>query len=280
MWRYIAPFQYQFCLSLILPKSSILPVTFTLKFWILLAAQITYSMNRTFLSFQCISFDFLLRIGLNMDQWLCACVAVERAVTTIKGIHFNQKKSKKIARYIIFSLLFFTTITTIHDPIHRKLIDDGNEQRIWCIVSYSSSAQIYNSIINIFHFIVPFGINILSAITIIITMTRLRNRNAPQQGYQEILQKEIRRHSRILIAPVVLIIFTTPRLILSLVSGCMKSIDDAWIFIIGYYVSFLPPILTFLVFVLPSKTYKKKFRKSMRQFRILLQTRLHLNIGL
>jgi hypothetical protein len=173
-------------------------------------------------------------------------------------------------------------ITTIHDPIYRKLIYDGNdyeEKRIWCVVTYSSSVQIYNSIINIFHFTVPFGINIFSAIIIIKTTTRLRNRIAPQQGYQQILQIQIRRHSRILIAPVVLIIFTTPRLILSLVSGCMKSIDDAWIFLIGYYISFLPLILTFLVFVLPSITYKKKFRKTIRQFQIILQTRLHLNIN-
>jgi hypothetical protein len=217
-----------------------------------------------------------------MDQWLNACVAIERAVTIIKGIRFNKKKSKQIARCTILSLLFLTMITTIHDPIYRKLIYDGNdyeEKRIWCVVTYSSSVQIYNSIINIFHFTVPFGINIFSAIIIIKTTTRLRNRIAPQQDYQQILQIQIRRHSGILIAPVVLIIFTTPRLILSLVSGCMKSIDDAWIFLIGYYISFLPLILTFLVFVLPSITYKKKFRKTIRQFQIILQTRLHLNIN-
>jgi hypothetical protein len=254
---------------------------FALKFWILIVAQMTYSTNRSFLNFQCISIDFLLRIGLNMDQWLSGCVAAERAITTLKGIHFDKKKSRQMAKYIIVSLLFLTMITTIHDPIRRRLIYDGNddeEKRIWCVVIYSSGLQVYNSIMNLFHFIVPFGINLLSAIFIIKATARVRNRIYPQQNHQQILRRQIQRHSRILIAPFVLIILAIPRLILSLASGCMKSIDDAWLFLIGYYISFLSTLLTFVVFVLPSKTYRKKFRKTIRQCQIMIQSRF--NIGL
>ena len=67
-----------------------------------------------------------------MDQWLSACVAIERAIASIQGIHFNKQKSKQMAKYIIFSLLLLIIITNIHDPIHRRLIDDNNndEKRI------------------------------------------------------------------------------------------------------------------------------------------------------
>ena len=61
-----------------------------------------------------------------MDQWLNACVAIERAFTTIKGTDFNKKKSKQMAKYIILILLFLTISTNIHDPIHRHLIDDDD----------------------------------------------------------------------------------------------------------------------------------------------------------
>jgi hypothetical protein len=254
-------------------------IMFALKFWMLIVAQMIYSMNRSFLNFQCISIDFLLRIGLNMDQWLSACVAAERAIMTLKGIHFDKKKSRQTARYIILSLSFLTMITNIHDPICRRLIYDGNdyeEKRIWCVVTYSSGLQVYNSIMNIFHFIVPFIINLLSAIFIIKKTAGLRNRINPQQNPQQILHMQIQRHSRILISPIVLIVLAIPRLILSLVSGCMKSIDDAWMFLIGYYISFLPPLLTFIVFVIPSKTYGKKFRKTIRQWRIMIRTRFNI----
>ena len=52
----------------------LISLIFCLKFFILLAAQITLMTNKSFLLFQCRSLDFILRIGLYMDQWLkCMC---------------------------------------------------------------------------------------------------------------------------------------------------------------------------------------------------------------
>ncbi|CAF4654105.1 unnamed protein product, partial [Rotaria sp. Silwood2] len=59
-------------------------IIFGLKFWILVLAQMTVISNRVFLQIQCMSFDFLLRVCLNMDQWLNACIAVERTITVLK----------------------------------------------------------------------------------------------------------------------------------------------------------------------------------------------------
>ncbi|CAF2734227.1 unnamed protein product [Rotaria sp. Silwood2] len=70
-------------------------IMFALKCSILIIAQKTYITNRLFLQLQCTSIDFLLRIGLNMDQWLSACIAIERTVAAIKGTSFDKKKSKK-----------------------------------------------------------------------------------------------------------------------------------------------------------------------------------------
>jgi hypothetical protein len=70
-------------------------IMFELKFLILLLAQMTIISNKSFLSFQCYSIDFILRVCLNMDQWLNACVASERAITVIKGTRFVKKKVNK-----------------------------------------------------------------------------------------------------------------------------------------------------------------------------------------
>jgi len=61
---------------------------FGLKFCLLLLAQMRIITHRSFLSVQYHSIDFLLRMGLYMDQWLNACVAIERPYTIIKGVHF------------------------------------------------------------------------------------------------------------------------------------------------------------------------------------------------
>ena len=81
---------------------------FCMKFSILLAAQMIYMRKKSFLLLQCRSLDFLLRTGLFMDQWLNACVAIERASTAIRGVHFNRNKSKTIAKFLIPALFLFT----------------------------------------------------------------------------------------------------------------------------------------------------------------------------
>ncbi|CAF4771972.1 unnamed protein product, partial [Rotaria sp. Silwood2] len=83
--------------------------------------------NRLFLKIQCISLDFILRVCLNMDQWLNACVATERAVTIIKATHFHKETSKKIAKIIIVILVIFTIGTSITDFLYRRLINEDNE---------------------------------------------------------------------------------------------------------------------------------------------------------
>ncbi|CAF4961142.1 unnamed protein product, partial [Rotaria sp. Silwood1] len=252
---------------------------FALKFSILIIAQMTYITNRLFLRLQCTSIDFVLRIGFNMDQWLSACVAVERTVTTIKGISFDRKKSKQMAKYIILILLILNISTTIHDPIHRRLIDDDNdddEKRIWCIVTYSSNLQTFNTVLNIFHFLTPFIINLISGLVIIIMTTRRRTAVRANESFRKMLQKQFQEHSHLLITPILLVILAIPRLIISLISRCMKSINDPWLFLIGYFISFMPSVLTFVVFVLPSKVYKQEFWKAYARYKKVVQIRLHL----
>jgi len=243
-------------------------IIFSIKFWILLAAQMTYMNNRSFLYFQCRSIDFILRTGLHMDQWLAACVAFERAIIVIKGINFNKTKSRRIAKIIIPILLLLTIGTSVHEMIYRDLLDDNSNdrKRIWCFVSYSANTQKYNLAINIFHFCTPFAINLLSAIIIIIKTALLRTTAKTQQNYKKNLLKQLRKHKHLLIAPLLLIILAIPRLIISFIAGCMESANDAWLFLIGYFISFIPPILTFFIFIAPSKIYREEFYNTYRRF--------------
>jgi uncharacterized Tic20 family protein len=169
--------------------------------------------------------------------------------------------------------------TCIHDPIYRRLIDEDNDdndqKRIWCIITYSSSLQIYNYIIHIFHFFGPFMINLISSIILITKKSRQQSHIHKQRPYKEILQEQFRQHKHLLTAPIVLVILALPRLIITFVSKCMNSTDDAWLFLVGYFISFIPPILTFIVFILPSKFYRKEFQKSLAEYRTIIQRRLH-----
>ncbi len=237
-------------------------ILFTNKFWILVLTQIGTITNRSFLKFNCITVDFFLKVLLSMNDWLNACIALERGFTVIKGVHFNQSKSKKLAKYVIVFLFLFNILTFIYDPFYRRMIDDIEEQRTWCIIIYSSNLRIINSIVNLGHSLLPFIINIISALIIIINVARNRFISKKQQTFFQHFNDQFHQHKDLFISPIILIILVMPRLVISFISGCMKSARNPWIYLLSYFISLMPPLLTFFVFVLPSDAYKNQFIKS------------------
>ena len=270
--------------GLYLLSSSVASILITLllgfKFAILLLSQMAIVSNRLFLLAHCYSMDFLLRACLYMEQWLTASVAVERIIIVIKAAQFNRQQSNRIAKKILVILFLGIIGSCIHDPIHRHLIDETNNEkdnsieRTWCVVRYSSILQTYNNCIHIFHFFGPFLTNIISSIILITQQARQQAAIHKQQKYREILRERFREHKQILIAPIVLIILSIPRLIIAFASKCMESKEDAWLFLIAYFIALIPPMLTFIVFVLPSEFYTAEFHKSIQQIRKTMRQRL------
>jgi hypothetical protein len=198
-------------------------IIMTIKFWLLLFTQIGSINNRSFIHIQCLSFDFLIRVFLSINDWIYSCISLDRAFNVYKGIHFNKTKSKEIAKWIVLSVFILSICTHIHDPIHRYLSDDEEEKRTWCLTQYSSNLQIFDSIVNIIHVLFPFLINFFSALLIIKSLTQTRLKVHTKQTYKQILIEQLREHKHLIISSLILLILNLPRLIISLLPGCMKS---------------------------------------------------------
>ena len=260
-------------------NSIFLMIFFALKFLFLLLTQMKIITNSQFFRIQCYSIDFLLRICLQMDQWLYGCVAFERVITTIQGARFDKKRSKKIAKLVLIVLCCITIGSSIHDPISRHVLGEGNvnndeqSERTWCIVRYRPGLRIYDYFINTIHFFGPFLINIVSSIVLIIKKAHQELKFHQNQAYRDLFRVQFQLHRHILVAPIVLIILAIPRLILIYVPKCIESNNDnaTWLFLVGYFISFIPSMMTFLVFVMPSKFYKKELGKTLDQYRNILR---------
>jgi len=241
--------------------------------------------NILILQIQCYSLDFLIRICLCLDQWLNACVATERALTTIQGVKFSKNRSIKVAKRLICFLIISVILTSIHDPISRHIITEDNDnnedeyqiKRIWCIVRYGSTFQIYDSLLHTIHFLGPFLFNLISSIILIVKKSHQQQDLHRDQSYKTIIRKQFQEHKHILIAPIVLVLLALPRLILTFIRTCMQLESDAWLYLCAYFVSFIPPMLTFVIFILPSKFYKKQFRRTIKQYRNGVRRRLYFN---
>ena len=269
---------YLLTLSII---SIILMIIFQLKFVLVLLTQMTILRDGLFMKMQCHSLDYFIQVCLCLDQWLNACVAIERVVTTKRGAKFKKEKSRNIAKGIIFLVIVITMASLAHDPYFRLVFVDDNEnddefqiKRIWCIVRYSSQFQIYNSLIHSLHFFGPFLCNIISSIVLVVTRSRQQENLQKNQTFKTILRKQFEEHKHLLTAPIILVVLALPRLILTYLFKCMESESDAWLYLCIYLVTFIPSMLTFIIFILPSKFYKKQLQKTVQQYRTKIRNRL------
>ena len=269
----------------------------TIKFWLVVQSQTNTSLSRSTLRFCCISVEPLLKVFFYLDTWLNACVAVERAVHVSKGVRFNKQKSKRIARWIISILPFLVIMTIVHEPIHRDLLEYTTEKyrsqsyenrtndsvrydnwinasseyemtnHVLCVIRYSRSMQHYNTAILFFHLISPFIANLLSALYIIFGAARHRSIARTTKTFKEHVLEQLSEHKQLVISPVSLLILSLPRLIISLVSGCVDASKNPWLYLCGYFISFTPSMLVFVVFVFPSEQYMKTFKETLQKWR-------------
>jgi hypothetical protein len=196
-----------------------------------------------------------------MNDWLYACVTTERAYASIQ-VHFDKKRSKRVAKWMIFLLFLFIVSTSIHEPIHRLLLDDVIEERRWCIIQYSTEKASffisYTTIMNIIHFAIPFLANIISAVVVI-------------NSFYSNLWYQLKKHKHLLIGSIGLVLLALPRLLLRFFLDCLKSPRDSIaLFLLGYFLAFIPPSLTFIIFVLPSESCRNDFKLAMKPIRKFL----------
>ncbi|CAF1318412.1 unnamed protein product [Adineta steineri] len=128
----------------------------------------------------------------------------------------------------------------IYEFIHRDLLDDYEERRVWCVLRYSQSVETNATVVQYFHFIAPFLVSFISAISIIVYITRLKTIIRSQFSYQQQLLDQINHYKQLDISPVILFILLFSRFLISLLSTCIKSSRNPWLYLGGYFVSFIP----------------------------------------
>ncbi|CAF1557222.1 unnamed protein product [Adineta steineri] len=249
---------------------------FTVKFWFVVLTQMNLSIRVSVVRGGCVSIEPLLKLCLYLDAWLNACVAIERAILVLKGINFNKQKSQRIARWIILILPFCIMGSIIHEPIYRELYEVNTKTSKadidkWCVTRYSSFVQQYNTTILFFHLVGPCIVNLCSALFIIFGSARQRATAQTRRTLKEHVYDQFSEHKHLLISPIILLILSLPRLIMSMLSECVNPSNHRLLFIFGYFISFTPSMLIFIVFVLPSALYRKTFQESFRRWRRLIR---------
>lgn len=232
------------------------------KFWFVIATQINLSIDRRISRVGCKILEFILKICLHTDSWYNACVAMERAVNVSKGIHFKKRKSIVYAKRIIFLLPTIIGLTFLYEPMKRDLTDDGESKWVLCIIEYSRETHVYSSFIQFLHMLGPFLVNLFSAIYIMIQSGLQREKVQTAIHRRKHFLKQFQIHKHLIYSSLILVTLSIPRLIISLVAGCMKTTGNPWPYTIGYFISFIPAVIMFFIFILPSRLYRNQIQQT------------------
>jgi hypothetical protein len=106
-------------------------------------------------------------------------------------------------------------------------------------VEFDNLSQAFDWFTNILHSSVPFSINCISTLMIIIIAARSRSNAQKKGSYKKYLREQFHHHKHLLISPLRLILLVLPRLIIPFLFRCMKSTRNSWLYCIGSFISFI-----------------------------------------
>ncbi|UJR12458.1 hypothetical protein I4U23_016634 [Adineta vaga] len=240
--------------------SQISLIIFLSRFIYLLISQMTILTNRQFLNISCKLFDFLLQLSISLCDWLSACVACERTVRVLRGIHFDEALSFRMVKFVVPILLISLLLLSIHQVFSNELIPDPrSDERLWCVIKFPLPwLQTYNAMMNLFKIIVPFLINLISAVILLINLSKVKKKTG-KITYANILKKQFMKHKDLILSPIAMIIFKLPMLIIILAIKCIKYRWQLYVTTLCYFLSFIPVTATFIIFVLPAASYIQIF---------------------
>jgi hypothetical protein len=213
-----------------------------------------------------------------MSYWLMGMVAIERVYVTfsLKG---TWLKSPRTAKWIIATIIIGIMAFDVHELIYYESIQDPKfidmNNSTWCVTSYPSVIATYNQVNIILNYIMPFLINFLSTITLIILITRKRATVTAKKcdnssskpnimiRFREYIYLWIKNKDLIL-APLVTMLpqlFSLPQFILSFSLACQefKTEWHRYLLIISYFIMYLPQVFSYKLYISPSSFYTEEF---------------------
>ncbi|CAF3099425.1 unnamed protein product [Rotaria sp. Silwood2] len=127
-----------------IPSLSVI-LLFSLKFWFLIYSYRDLIGKRLILFSNCMIIELLLKLLLYIDNWLNCCFAGKRAFSPFKGIHFDKRKNRKTAKWMILCAIIINIILLIPHMLYLHLYDDIKEEHTWHLsLSNGNSNELSN----------------------------------------------------------------------------------------------------------------------------------------
>ena len=236
---------------------------------IILGTNGTLFSHRNLNLYSCKVLSYLLSVSTRLTYWLTSFVTIERLCMVLFPTSVILKNPRLALGLSAFAALMVCSMH-VHEVLYYTTIEDlsyTSANVTLCVTNYTQSlVSIYNRVNVLLHYFIPFLIQTIS-ITIMIVRTassRARTIGNQRETFGEIFRKQLKTQKELYITPLIIILSSLPQTILSFSYAC-GGFNQSWqryTLLVAYFFSYLPQVLGFILYVLPSTAFSEEFRQT------------------
>jgi hypothetical protein len=239
----------------------------------------------------CKIFSYLLTSSSRMVYWLSSLVAIERVYMTL-FLNGRWLRKPQIARRLIIFTFLCILISDVHELIFIKSlsgINNGNGGM--CVIEFPINSRSiwtrFHLIVSIMNSLLPFLINMGCTITISCvvakkkintrkrattlvvktTATSCESRLSNFRIRLHLIYEVLSENKELIIGPGITLVpqlFSLPLFVIAFTLNC-QNLESSWIryvLIASYFTSFIPQMISFMLYILPSSFYSSEWHST------------------
>lgn len=246
--------------------------------YIILGTNGTLFSLESFNRYSCKSLSYLLSVFTRLTYWLTSFVTIERLCMVTFPTSTVLKNPRLALEASAFAVVMVSGMH-LHEVQHYTIIDDLSYTSANINLGVANYVQpvvsAFNRVNVLLHYAILFLAQMFS-ITIMILQTafsRARTNSNRHETVADLFRKQLRTQKELYVTPMIIVLSSLPQIILSFSYACteLKHSWQRYTLLTAYFLSYLPQILGFLLYVLPSTSFSEEFRQTIIGERLLRQ---------
>lgn len=209
----------------------------------------------------CKTISYFLSIFTRSTYWLTSWITVNRLLMILFPTS-TSIKSPRLATYFIIGTFVILLAMHLHEPLYYQTLRELDSSAIRCVTNFNHDVvEIYNRVNTLIHYLLPFCIQIISITLMLVLVARSRSQiTGNQRTFGQVLKKQISTQKELYVTPIAIILSVLPQAILSFSLACTQlSHWKQHTLLVSLLLTYVPQILGFILYVLPSSAYRKEF---------------------
>ena len=213
----------------------------------------------------CKTVSYFLSIMTRSTYWLTSWITVNRLLMIPFPTSSYLKNPRLAIGMSIFTLIILFGMH-VHEVIYYTIVQQLSISSSICVTNFDNNVvYTYNRISTLIHYLCPFFIQIVCITLLIVLAARSRVKVARQQlTFGQVLKKQFQTQKELYITPAIIILSALPQAIFTFSFACTQLNDlQRHTLLVSYLLAYAPQVLGFILYVLPSTTYKKEFSETL-----------------